>query len=88
MLGSSNSGIQLLLLKSLAGPILIALAVGVPCAFIIIDYWLQTFTYHITISPFTFLASSSIVMAIALLTISFLVRKTSGLNPVDILKSE
>lgn len=88
VLGSSNSGIQLLLLKSLAGPILIALAVGVPFAFIIIDYWLQNFTYHITISPFTFLASSSIVMAIALLTISFLVRKTSGLNPVDILKSE
>ncbi len=88
VLGSSNSGIQILLLKSLAGPILIALAIGVPFAFIIIDYWLQNFTYHITISPVTFLASSSIVMAIALLTISFLVKKTSGLNPVDILKSE
>ena len=88
VLGSTNSGIQVLLLKSLAIPILIALVAGIPFAFIIIDYWLQNFTYHITINPLTFIASSAIVIGIALLTISLLVRTTSRLNPVDILKSE
>ena len=88
VLGSSNLEIQFLLLKSLVGPILVALVIGVPFAFIIINYWLQNFTYHITLNPLTFLASSLVVMTIALMTISLLVKRTSGLNPVDILKSE
>ena len=88
VLGSSNLEIQFLLLKSLAGPIMVALVIGAPFAFIIIDYWLQHFTYHITLNPLTFVGSSLIVMVVALLTISFLVKRTSGLNPVDILKSE
>ena len=88
VLGSTTASIQLLLFKSLVGPILIALVIGTPFAFVIINYWLQNFTYHISINPITFVASSFIVVIIALLTISFLVRKTSGLNPVDILKNE
>ncbi len=88
VLGSSTSGIQTLLLKSLAGPILMALVIGVPFAFIIITYWLQNFNYHISLNPLTFVASALIVVLVALLTISVLVRKTSRLNPVDILKSE
>ena len=88
VLGSSTVGIQVLLLKSLAVPIFIALIIGTPFAFIAISYGLQNFTYHVTISPITFIASSLIIVIIAMLTISFLVRKTSGLNPVDILKNE
>lgn len=88
ILGSSTSGIQVLLLKSLAVPIFIALIIGTPFAFIAINYGLQNFTYHVTIRPITFVASSLIVIIIALLTISLLVRKTSQLNPVDVLKNE
>jgi putative ABC transport system permease protein len=88
VLGSTTSGIQLILVKSLAIPILIALALGTPFAFFIINYGLQNFTYHIVISPVTFVASSFIILIVALLTISLLVRRTSGLNPVDILKND
>ena len=88
VLGSTTTGIQFLLLKSLGGPILIALVLSTPFAFLIINYGLQNFTYHITVSPIIFLASSLIIIIIALLTISFLVKRTSSLNPVDILKNE
>ena len=88
VLGSSTMGIQTLLLKSLAGPILIALVIGMPFAFGIINYWLQNFNYHISLNPLIFLVAGLIVLAVALLTISVLVRKTARLNPVDILKSE
>ncbi len=88
VLGSSTTGIQTLLLKSLAGPILIALVIGMPFAFGIINYWLQNFNYHISLNPLIFLVAALIVLAVALLTISVLVRKTARLNPVDILKSE
>ena len=88
ILGSTTSGIQVLLLRSLAVPIFIALVIGTPFAFIAINYGLQNFTYHVTIRPITFIASSLIVIVIAMLTISLLVRKTSKLNPVDILKNE
>ena len=88
VLGSSTSGIQVLLLRSLAGPILIALAIGTPFAFTFINYGLQNFTYHVNIGLITFAGSAIIVIVIALLTILFLVRKTSSLNPVDILKNE
>jgi putative ABC transport system permease protein len=73
---------------NLAGPILVALILSTPFAFLIINYGLQNFTYHITVRPIIFLASSLILMAIAFLTVSLLVKRTSSLNPVDILKNE
>ncbi|MBK5277270.1 MAG: hypothetical protein JJE09_00240, partial [Bacteroidia bacterium] len=88
VLGSSTTAVQILLLKSLAGPIGIALIIGTPFALVIINYGLQNFTYHVSVGPITFVASAAIVLLISLFTISFLVRKTSHLNPVDILKSE
>lgn len=88
VLGSSTTGIQVLLLRGIAGPILIALAIGTPFALAITNNWLQNFTYHITISPLIFIASAGIVLVVVLGTISLLVKKTSQLNPVDILKSE
>ncbi len=88
VLGSSTTGIQMLLLKGIAGPILIALLIGTPFALAITNNWLQNFTYHITVSPLVFIASAGIVLVVVLGTISLLVKKTSQLNPVDILKSE
>lgn len=88
VLGSSTLGIQVLLLKGIATPIFIALLIGTPFALAITNNWLQNFTYHITISPLIFIASAGIVLVVVLGTISFLVKKTSQLNPVDILKSE
>ena len=88
VLGSSTQGIQFLLLKSLMGPILLALVIGIPFALLVISYWLQNFTYHIRFNPLTFAFSSLIVIGVVLITISFLVRKTSSINPAEILKSE
>lgn len=88
VLGSSTMGIQALLLKGIAVPIGIAMLLGTPFALTITNYWLQNFTYHITVSPMTFIGSAGIVLVVVLGTISLLVRKTALLNPIDILKNE
>ena len=88
VLGSSTFGIQALLLKDIGRLILIALLIGSPLAYLLIQSWLQNFTYHIEIDLWNFAGAGFIIIAVSLLTIFFLVRKTSALNPTEVLKNE
>lgn len=88
VLGSSTLGIQMLLLKDTARLVIVALLIGSPLAYFVIRAWLQNFTYHVPIGGWSFAGAASIVISVTLITISYLVRKTSQLNPTEILKNE
>lgn len=88
VLGSSTLGIQTLLLKDMGRLVLIALVIGTPLAYWLIQSWLQNFTYHVEVKVWSFAGAGLIIVVVSLLTISFLVRKTSSLNPSEVLKSE
>lgn len=88
VLGSSTLGIQALLLKDTARLVVMALLIGSPLAYFVIRQWLQNFTYHVPMGGWSFAAAALIVISVSLLTISYLVHKTSQLNPTEILKNE
>jgi putative ABC transport system permease protein len=88
VLGSSTFGIQTLLLKDMGRLIFIALLIGSPLAYFMIQYYLQNFTYHVGINILNFVGAGLTIVIVSLLTISLLVRKTASLNPTQVLKSE
>jgi putative ABC transport system permease protein len=88
VLGASVNNIVLLLTKDFLKLVCFAVFIAVPVTYFIMDSWLQSFAYRITISAWIFLLSAVIVTFIAVITISYQTFKTATSNPVDALKYE
>ena len=88
VLGSSISGIVLLVSKDFIKLVLIASVLAFPIAYWVMNNWLQNFAYRIEISWWIFGLSSLIAIVIALATISFQAVKAALANPVESLRSE
>lgn len=68
--------------------ILIAFVFAAPIAYKLMDLWLQTFEYRITIPLFVFGVSLFFALVIAVLTVSFQSLKAATSNPVNSLRAE
>jgi putative ABC transport system permease protein len=88
VLGARTSGIMVLLSREIL--ILVAAAVGFasPLAFYFMHRWLERFAFRITIHPVMFLATASITIGIAFLTIGYRALKAGRANPAEALKNE
>lgn len=88
VLGSSEQGIFFLLSKEYLKLIGIAIVLAVPSIYWVMNNWLQTFPYQTSISVWIFFLAGGIVLAVALLTVSFQTLKASRTNPVVALRYE
>jgi putative ABC transport system permease protein len=88
VLGSSVSGIVLLLSRDFIKLILIAVAVAVPICWEAMTRWLEGFAYRISIGPVIFIEAGLIALGIALLTIGWQSVKAALANPVESLRNE
>ncbi|MGI4750340.1 MAG: ABC transporter permease [Janthinobacterium lividum] len=88
VLGSSISGIVLLVSKDFIKLVLLASVLAFPIAWWVMHSWLQSFAYRIEISWWIFGLSSIIAIVIALATVSFQAIKAALANPVKSLKVE
>jgi len=88
VLGSSNSGIILLLAQSFLRWIVLANVIAWPVAYFVLDNWLQDYAYRIGISLVTFTGGTLLSLAIAMITISYQALKAASLNPAVSLKME
>jgi putative ABC transport system permease protein len=88
VLGSSISGIVLLLSKDFIKLILIALVIATPLCVWAMNQWLQGFAYRITIGPVVFIEAGMISLGVALITMAWQSVKAATSNPVDSLRSE
>jgi putative ABC transport system permease protein len=86
--GASVAGIVLMLSKQFTKWVLLANGIAWPVAYFAMNKWLQNFPYRINIDIVTFLLSGLLVLAIALLTVSFQSFKAALANPVDSLRYE
>ena len=66
----------------------LAAIVAIPAAWWAMNKWLENYPYRITIGPGLFILSTLIVIAIALITVSFQAVKAAGTNPANSLRSE
>jgi putative ABC transport system permease protein len=88
VLGAGISQIASLLTLDILKPISVAVLVSTPFAWILMNWWLQDFAYHISISGWIFILTGLIVISVAILSISFQVIRAAIANPVNSLRSE
>jgi putative ABC transport system permease protein len=87
-LGSSVGGIAALLSGSFIKLVIVGAILATPVAWIIMSLWLESFPYHIKISPLVFLLSWLIVILIALASVAYQTITTALLNPAKTLRYE
>jgi putative ABC transport system permease protein len=87
-LGSTSTDVILLLSKGFIQLVIMANLIAWPLAWYIMENWLQSFPYRITINPVLFLAAGLGVVIIAFLSVGFETFKAARINPALTLKNE
>jgi len=88
VLGSSVSGVVVLLSKDFTKLVLIAFVLAVPLSWWMMDTWLKGFAYRVNLGVNSFIIAGILALAIAWLTVSYQSIKAAIVNPVKSLKSE
>ncbi|HSZ33878.1 MAG TPA: FtsX-like permease family protein [Puia sp.] len=88
VLGASVTSITTLLSKDFVKLVLISIIIATPVAWLAMYKWLESYSYRISISVFVFIASGSLAILIALITVSFQSIKAAIANPVKSLRTE
>jgi putative ABC transport system permease protein len=88
VLGASVKGIVFMLSKQFTKWVLLANVIAWPVAYYIMSRWLKSFAYRTDINILIFIISGLLVLAIALLTVSFQSIRAATSNPADSLRYE
>jgi len=88
VLGASVSSVTALLSKDFIKLVLIALILAAPAAWFVLEEWLKTFAYRITLQVWVFVLTGVAVLAVALFTVGLQSVRAAFMNPVDSLKTE
>ena len=80
--------IIIMLSKQFLKWVIIANIIAWPAAYLLMNNWLQDFAYKINMNIMIFIYSGLIVIAIALITVSFQAVKAALANPVESLRYE
>jgi putative ABC transport system permease protein len=88
VLGATESKIVFLLSKQFTKWVILSNLIAWPIAYYFMHQWLQRFAFRPGLSVWSFLLASVIVMAIALLTVSYQTIKAARSNPVELLRYE
>ncbi|MCC6287442.1 MAG: ABC transporter permease [Chitinophagaceae bacterium] len=88
VIGASTAGITALLSKDFLKLIGIALLIAFPVSWWMMNNWLQSYTYRISISSTVFLITGVLVLVITLIAIGFQTIKAAMANPVKALRAE
>ncbi len=88
VLGASVNSVVRLLTKDFIKLVVIALFIAVPIAYLLMDRWLQDYTYRIDIKWWVFALAGGCAMFITLLTVGFQSLKSAVANPIKSLKTE
>ncbi|UCC41767.1 MAG: ABC transporter permease [Candidatus Aminicenantes bacterium] len=88
VLGSSVSGIVLLLTKDFSKCVLFAAIIAWPVGYLAMNSWLNNFAYRTKIGFHILVLSAALAFAIALITVSYQSIKAATANPVDSLRYE
>ena len=87
-LGSSMQGIVTLLSGNFFKLVLIANLIALPCAWWMMDQWLQGFPYRINVSFPVLIGAGLLVVFIAMVSVSYQTIKAALVNPANTLRYE
>jgi putative ABC transport system permease protein len=86
--GASSDAIMFLLLQEFLVLIVLAGVIAVPLGWFLMDQWLNTFAFHVSIGFIVFVIGLFAITVTALLTTGYQVFKASRINPAQALRSE
>jgi putative ABC transport system permease protein len=86
--GATVSSIVMLLSKEFVGLVFVAIVLGIPLAYLMMQRWLETFAYRVEISWPIFLVAGLTALGVAILSVSYQSIKAALANPVDALRHE
>lgn len=88
VLGVSVTGVVTILSKDFLKLVIFSLLIAIPLAWLAAGKWLENYPYRITLSWWMFALAGSLVILVALLTVSFHALKAAVANPVKSLRTE
>lgn len=88
VLGASDMGITLLLANDFLKLVLLAVVIGSPINWYLMDRWLSDFEYRINMPWLSFGIAAVTTIGIAIFTLSFQSLKAANANPVKSLRTE
>ena len=88
VLGASVTNIIKSISREFVMLVVIANVIVWPIAYFLMNWWLQSFAYRITIGWLTFLLTGMAVLAVSLLTVSRQIIRAATANPADSLRYE
>lgn len=88
VLGASVGNVVYLLSADFVKLVLIAIVIASPIAWWTMNQWLEDFSYRINVQWWIFAVAGSLVVMIALLTVSWQATRAALTNPVDSLRDE
>jgi ABC-type antimicrobial peptide transport system permease subunit len=88
VLGASVGSLFSLLSSEFLVLVIIALFIALPVSWFAMNHWLQGFAYRTTMQWWMFALSGVIIIAIAMITVSFQAVKAALINPIKSLRSE
>jgi putative ABC transport system permease protein len=88
VLGAAVSRIVLLISKEFIILISMAFVIAVPVGYYFVNKWLQDFAYRINVGWWMFALAGALVIAIAVITISFRAIRAAVANPIKSLRTE
>jgi putative ABC transport system permease protein len=87
-LGSSSMNILILLSGDFTKMVVIAIAMGIPASYWILNKWLQRFVFHIELEAWYFIAAGIIALIIVWATVASQALKAANVNPVECLRMD
>lgn len=87
-MGASTEQIALLLVRNIAGLVVLAYGVAVPVSYFLMDNWLQSYAFRTNLSIWVFMFTGIGILCIALLTISPNIFKAAVKAPLQSLRSD
>lgn len=86
--GATNSSIVSLLLRHVLATSFLAIMIGIPVSYWLMNTWLQNFSYAVQFSFTTVLLGGCLIVCISTLTSIFIIMRSASANPVQTLKTE
>jgi putative ABC transport system permease protein len=88
VLGASTASLVLTLCKDFAKPIVLALMLGLPIAYFLMDEFLSQYEFHTEIDSIAFLTTGVSVLAMATVTVLYRSAKAAQTNPAQTLRMD
>jgi putative ABC transport system permease protein len=87
-MGAETKHVVRLMVWQLAQPVLWASALAIPISAYLASRWLEGFAFHIPLTPWPFIGSAAIALAIAVMTVSIHCYSVARAKPVSALRYE